>query len=107
MRGLILGVALFLSACAAPLQGPRSVDDGLAYAQAQVTAVRLTCVDASRSGRIEIDDERACIEKADEARQYIQMARLSPDPTQANDYLNKALAILQVVEEMLKQMEKK
>lgn len=105
MKALIVALSLFVSACAVPLEKPRNMDDSLAYAVAQVTAVRLSCTDAAVAGRIEVDDERACLSMADEARAYIEMARLSTDPLQAETYLNKALVLLTALESVLKSME--
>jgi hypothetical protein len=95
-------LVLLLSACAS-LTAPQTFEQRLAYGYGSVTAVRQTAADLLVRDRITVAQAEYVQEKADQARQYLDLAKGAPDPGKAQDNLQLALTILTALESTLRE----
>lgn len=99
MKLFIIGICLFLAACAG-MAPARNVDDALAYAKGQATAAVVACSDAARHGEIEKDDLRVCIDAADRASKIIDTARTADSVVEKESALLTALNVLKIAQDL-------
>lgn len=104
MRLPVFAFILILAGCAT-LAKPETFDQRVAYAMASVTAVRQTATDLLTRDRITVEQAIFVQAKADEARWYLDLAKATPDPREAQDKLQTALTILTALEASLKSSE--
>lgn len=95
-RVLAMGALALLAACAATV-APQSLDEGLAYAESQVTGIETSAAQALQAKTIKVADAQVVLTTADQIVALIGQARVAEaggDTSTAQGKLTLATALL-------------